>query len=496
MQESKIKKPILGKPYIQHYENGKKSGTTHFRKNIITGKSKQIHKDSKGNKIGSSVADKDMITGKGFTQHYDDAGNPTSHSYWKKDLLGRSIFVTKEGKKRTTQELLSILIVIGLVIYFVLKVIIPFLFISIPTISFIIALINRENKKIFNWPIIISILYILDYILGGFSNYLFEDKSYICNGLYLSAQLAIVIIALSLLYRYNDMITSYLTEKDKYTKSNMNITRVLLFTLLITPLLFMPNNYHVDFKKEATNEQNNETAAQTHNDITTSQTNQFQDTSLKLNSRFVKLDTYIEDTSTGLFWLVVKDLQLTYDEANDLISRTKEIDEQTDWRIPTYEEIKTLYSNNDSAGIGYNQNGIYYPAKMNAIFNDVKYGSWFWVKSEKTTNNKAQAINMHECIKVNFDKDMPSKPVQLILVSNEIKFKVRNEKAYFHDQAITSSRRNAHLIKGENGVFKKSKNDFIWVEYVNENGLKTSGYLSKDDIEIIDVSTNFKDDRD
>ena len=77
------------------------------------------------------------------------------------------------------------------------------------------------------------------------------------------------------------MITSYLTEKDKYTKSNMNITRVLLFTLLITPLLFMPNNYHVDFKKEAINEQNNETAAQTHNDITTSQTNQFQDTSLK-----------------------------------------------------------------------------------------------------------------------------------------------------------------------------------------------------------------------
>ena len=154
MQESKIKKPIFGKPYIQHYENGKKSGTTHFRKNIITGKSKQIHKDSKGNKIGSSVPDKDMITGKGFTQHYDDAGNPTSHSYLKKDLLGRSILVTKEGKKRTTQELLSILIVIGLVIYFVLKVIIPFLFISIPTITFIIALINRENKKIFNFCII------------------------------------------------------------------------------------------------------------------------------------------------------------------------------------------------------------------------------------------------------------------------------------------------------------------------------------------------------
>ena len=45
-------------------------------------------------------------------------------------------------------------------------------------------------------------------------------------------------------------------------------------------------------------------------------------------------------------------------------------------------------------------------------------------------------------------------------------------------------------------MFKKSKENFIWVDYVNKNGLKTSGYLSKDDIEIIDVSINFKDDRD
>lgn len=495
MQESKFKKPLFGKPYIQHYENGKKSGTTHFQKNIFTGKSKHIHKDSKGNKIGSSLPDKDMITGKGFIQNYDNHGNATSHSFWKKDWRGRNVFVTKEGKKRTTQELLSILIIIGLVIYFVLKVIIPFLFISVPLITFIIAIINRGNKKTFNWPVIISIIYIADYLLGGYSKYLFEDKSYISNGLYLSAQLSIIIIAASLIWRYNDLVINYLTNKGKNTRSNLNISRVLLFSFLSMPLFFMPHNYYVDFNKENIHEQVNQSAVENNKEQTINEINTNPDTKLS-NSKFVKHDMYIEDTSTRLFWLIVKDLQLTYDEANVLISRTKEIDEQSDWRIPTYEEIKTLYSNKDSAGIGYNQNGIYYPAKMNAIFNDVKYGSWFWVKSEKTTNNKAQAINMHECLKVNFDKDKPNKPVQLILVNNAIKFKVKNEKAYFHDQANTDSKKNTYLIWGEFSSFKNSKNDFIWVDFTNETGIKTSGYILKDDIEIVDVSVNMYEDRD
>lgn len=61
-------------------------------------------------------------------------------------------------------------------------------------------------------------------------------------------------------------------------------------------------------------------------------------------------------------------------------------------------------------------------------------------------------------------------------------FTVINERAYFHDYPNNESRRNAYLIKGENGNVIESRNGFVYIIFKNSKNQITKGWISIDDI--------------
>ena len=132
---------------------------------------------------------------------------------------------------------------------------------------------------------------------------------------------------------------------------------------------------------------------------------------------FIKYDTNcIKDLNTNYYWYIAPDRDFDFDSANSFSNNNNT--RNLNWRIPTYDEIKTLYNSNYSAGEGYYANNEYYPAKIHTVFNAVGSGSWFWVSDRNANVTKAYAINLHEGLKVNLDIQNPGIPVHLLLISN------------------------------------------------------------------------------
>lgn len=64
-----------------------------------------------------------------------------------------------------------------------------------------------------------------------------------------------------------------------------------------------------------------------------------------------------------------------------------------------------------------------------------------------------------------------------------VRYKVRN-KAFFHDEPSTDTKRNAFIIHWNNAILKPldEKNGFIYVVFTNHLGQTSKGWLSKDDL--------------
>jgi hypothetical protein len=131
---------------------------------------------------------------------------------------------------------------------------------------------------------------------------------------------------------------------------------------------------------------------------------------------FIKYnDNCIKDLKTNYYWYIAPDKDFNFEEA---CLFSKNISERNlNWRVPTYNEIKSLYNSEYSAGVGFFNNDKYYPAKIHNVFNSIGSGSWFWVSDVNNNSLKAYCINLHEGVKVNFDKN-PKSPVHLLLISN------------------------------------------------------------------------------
>ena len=122
----------------------------------------------------------------------------------------------------------------------------------------------------------------------------------------------------------------------------------------------------------------------------------------------------IKDLKTDYYWYIAPDKDFNFDEA---CLFSKNISEKNlNWRVPTYNEIKSLYNSEYSAGEGFFNDDKYYPAKIHNVFNSIGSGSWFWVSDVNANSLKAYCINLHEGVKVNFDKN-PKSPVHLLLIS-------------------------------------------------------------------------------
>ena len=61
-------------------------------------------------------------------------------------------------------------------------------------------------------------------------------------------------------------------------------------------------------------------------------------------------------------------------------------------------------------------------------------------------------------------------------------FTVLTDRAYFYSNSNNSSRRNAYIVKGENGTFSKIENNFGYLTYTNTKGTTTQGWISLSDV--------------
>lgn len=62
-------------------------------------------------------------------------------------------------------------------------------------------------------------------------------------------------------------------------------------------------------------------------------------------------------------------------------------------------------------------------------------------------------------------------------------FIVSSDRAYFHNSPDISSKRNAYLVKGENGNVIESRNGFVYIVFKNSKDQITKGWININDIE-------------
>ena len=257
MSHSERKNPWFGRSYIQHYDDaGKKIGKSFDKKNIITGKVKTIHTDQANQKLGSSERIEDALTGKVHTQNYDKDGNPTSFTQKEKSLFGREKWVTRSGKKRTTQELAAYLVMIGIAIYVIVKVVLPLTFVLITPILTVVSLITVLKSRSFGslkYSFISSLIFILDYVFEGYSSYLVEDESFISENLHIFLLVAFICFGISLVGLTYNKLSDALTNMNVQNRHAQNSIALLLVLLLVAPF-YLIENKHLKFQKMERNE--------------------------------------------------------------------------------------------------------------------------------------------------------------------------------------------------------------------------------------------------
>ena len=104
----------------------------------------------------------------------------------------------------------------------------------------------------------------------------------------------------------------------------------------------------------------------------------------------------IADNRSGLTWFVGPDLDLTWDAAARWVANLNACGRY--WRMPTIDEISSLYDPAYSAGRGFYVGGEYWPARMHPVFSAIGNGAWIWSKS--VGGSSAQAVNMNQGIQV------------------------------------------------------------------------------------------------
>jgi len=101
----------------------------------------------------------------------------------------------------------------------------------------------------------------------------------------------------------------------------------------------------------------------------------------------------IQDSQAGLEWFVGEDRNLTWYEAQNWIGGLTSCG--GGWRLPTIEEIRTLYDPAQRAGTGYYKDGRYFPAHIDPVFSAIGSGSWVW-SGERVGGDEARSFNLNQ----------------------------------------------------------------------------------------------------
>jgi hypothetical protein len=94
---------------------------------------------------------------------------------------------------------------------------------------------------------------------------------------------------------------------------------------------------------------------------------------------------------------------MLYDSENSVI-----------YRLPTYDEMKSLFTRNSEVGTGYYTNGRYFKAKMAQEFSGIDEAVWFWLN----VKSGQSCINMFNGANVDFQKYSTSFPVHTLLIGD------------------------------------------------------------------------------
>jgi eukaryotic-like serine/threonine-protein kinase len=95
----------------------------------------------------------------------------------------------------------------------------------------------------------------------------------------------------------------------------------------------------------------------------------------------------IADTKTGLEWFVGPDRNTPWGEAWTWAPALAACN--GGWRMPTIDELNTLFDPEHTAGTGYLRNGQRFPARLHPLFAEIGAGSWVWTNS---THGNAEAL--------------------------------------------------------------------------------------------------------
>ena len=84
----------------------------------------------------------------------------------------------------------------------------------------------------------------------------------------------------------------------------------------------------------------------------------------------------IIDTKTGLEWYVGPDVNISWTDASQWAHQLSRC--EGGWRLPTLNQLKTLFDQAVSAGTGFYMDGKFWPAHIDPIFSAIGNGSWVW----------------------------------------------------------------------------------------------------------------------
>lgn len=123
----------------------------------------------------------------------------------------------------------------------------------------------------------------------------------------------------------------------------------------------------------------------------------------------------IMDRRTSYYWLIAPDKHFDFNDAEHFAVTTNVLGKT--WRIPTKDQLGTIFDEKYKAGKGYLFKGDYYPAHIPPVFDAVGSGVWFWVSDLSKQAGKAYNVNMNQFNAREVDWFHDKYPIHLLLVA-------------------------------------------------------------------------------
>ena len=121
----------------------------------------------------------------------------------------------------------------------------------------------------------------------------------------------------------------------------------------------------------------------------------------------------ILDQRTGFDWYLGDDVNIDWFAATHWVSNLQVAG--GGWRMPTIEQLATLFDRQHTAGIGYYRSGKHWPAHIHSVFQAIGNGSWVW-SSQSISQATALAFNFNKGHSVKMPKSEKTYSVRAFAV--------------------------------------------------------------------------------